>query len=100
MSPPLVLSYSSGEPASSFFKIPIDSSEVVNYNSIINHRFHLKGEVQMTEMPRKTISLPPELENAVYELRKSEKYCKCSFSEILRVMIRRGLDAEQAEGKG
>ena len=59
----------------------------------------MKGEVQMTEMPRKTISLPPELENAVYELRKSEKYCKCSFSEILRVMIRRGLDAEQAEGK-
>ena len=54
----------------------------------------------MTEMPRKTISLPPELENAVYELRKSEKYCKCSFSEILRVMIRRGLDAEQAEGTG
>lgn len=54
----------------------------------------------MTEMPRKTISLPPELENAVYELRKSEKYCKCSFSEILRVMIRRGLDAEQAERKG
>lgn len=39
MSPPLVLSYSSGEPVSSFFKIPIDSSEVVNYNSIINHRF-------------------------------------------------------------
>ena len=52
----------------------------------------------MTEMPRKTISLPPELENAVYELRKSEKYCKCSFSEILRVMIRRGLDAGGREG--
>ena len=54
----------------------------------------------MTEMPRKTISLPPELENAVYELRKSENIANAHSLEILRVMIRRGLDAEQAEGKG
>ena len=47
-----------------------------------------------TDKPRFTITVDPAL------MQEIEKYCKCSFSEILRVMIRRGLDAEQAEGKG
>lgn len=50
----------------------------------------------MTEMARKTISLPPEIEQAVYELRKTDEFCKCSYSEILRVMIKRGLQAQGA----
>lgn len=50
----------------------------------------------MTEMARKTISLPPEIERAVYELRKTDEFCKCSYSEILRVMIKRGLQAQGA----
>lgn len=50
----------------------------------------------MTEMARKTISLPPEIERAVYELRKTDEFCKCSYSEILRIMIKRGLQAQGA----
>lgn len=54
----------------------------------------------MTEMARKTISLPPELEQAVYELRKTDEFCKCSYSEIIREMIRRGIQAGRQSQQG
>lgn len=51
----------------------------------------------MTEMTRKTISFPPEIERAIYELRKTDEFCKCSYSEIIRELIRRGIQADNGK---
>lgn len=46
----------------------------------------------MTEMKRTTISMPDELDKAVFELRKSERYMRCSYSEIVRTLVEIGLE--------
>ena len=51
----------------------------------------------MTSMTRKSISLTPELEKAIFELRKTERFCRCSVSEIMRILLIRGLEAEEHE---
>lgn len=35
--------------------------------------------------------MPPEIEKAVYDLRKNEEFRRCSISEILRRLIEAGL---------
>lgn len=50
----------------------------------------------MTTMKRKSISLPPELEEAIFELRKTEKFCRCSISEIMRSLLVQGLQTEES----
>ncbi len=46
----------------------------------------------MTEMKRTTISLPDDLYHAIFELRKDERYMRCSYSEIVRRLVEIGLD--------
>lgn len=46
----------------------------------------------MTEMKRTTISMPDELDKAVFELRKDERYMRCSYSEIVRTLVEIGLE--------
>ena len=48
----------------------------------------------MTNMKRITISLPTELETAIYSLRKYEDYQTCSKSEIVRRLVLLGIKAE------
>lgn len=45
----------------------------------------------MTNMKRITISLHPEQETAILELRKTDKYCRMSFAKIIRLMLDEGL---------
>lgn len=40
---------------------------------------------------RRTVSLPESLEEALTELRKTDTFCKCSYSEIVRQLIEAGL---------
>lgn len=40
---------------------------------------------------RMSLTLPADLENEVVELRRSEKFCRCSYSEILRFLIKAGI---------
>lgn len=42
---------------------------------------------------RMSISLPPELDRAVLDLRKTEEYCRCSYVEIVRVLMAAGAKA-------
>lgn len=42
---------------------------------------------------RISISLPPELDRAVLDLRKTEEYCRCSYVEIIRVLMVKGAKA-------
>lgn len=51
----------------------------------------------MTEMKRMSISLPSEIEAAIVNLRKKDEYCKCSYSEIIRILIAAGLKSGTIE---
>lgn len=42
---------------------------------------------------RMSISLPPELERAVTDLRKTDRFCRCSYAEIIRQLMQAGIDA-------
>ena len=41
--------------------------------------------------------MPPELEAKVYELRKTDEYCRMTISEIVRILIQKGLEQEKNE---
>ena len=45
-----------------------------------------------TENWRMSLTLPKELEDAIVELRKTNKYCRMSYAEIIRQLIEVGLD--------
>lgn len=49
----------------------------------------------MTEMKRVTVSLPEEIDKKVLELRKDERFIRCSYSEIVRKLLEAGLAAKE-----
>lgn len=49
----------------------------------------------MTSMKRITISMPDELDERIYNLRQEKEYVKCSYSEIMRIMVSIGLAASK-----
>lgn len=49
----------------------------------------------MTEMKRITIAFPEDIDRAVYELRKDDRFVRCSYSEIIRKMVMLGIQAEK-----
>jgi hypothetical protein len=51
----------------------------------------------MTTNKRIMVMLPPDLEQLLYDLRKTDEYCRMSYSEILRTLFARG--AKEALGK-
>ena len=54
-----------------------------------------------TENWRMSLTLPKELEDAIIELRKTDKYCRMSYAEIIRRLIEAGLDeGTEAAGSG
>lgn len=53
----------------------------------------------MTDMPRRTVSLPREIDDRVVALRKSDKYCRCTLSQITRSLIEIGLKIEEKKVK-
>lgn len=52
------------------------------------------GSDDMTEMKRRTVSLPEEIDKKVLELRKDERFIRCSYSEIVRKLLEAGLAAQ------
>lgn len=49
----------------------------------------------MTEMKRVTISVPDWLDNAVLDMRKDDRFVRCSYAEIVRYILQLGLDAQK-----
>lgn len=47
----------------------------------------------MTHMKRTTISLPNELADRVFALRKDDRFTRCSYSELIRQLTEKGLSA-------
>lgn len=50
----------------------------------------------MTYNRRISVSLTPELETRIMEMRKTDEYCRASVAEIIRILIERGLKADKA----
>ena len=48
----------------------------------------------MTNMKRTTVTFDDDLDREIFELRKNENYMRCSYSEIVRRLVRIGLKAE------
>lgn len=59
-------------------------------SSFINHH-------PLTEMRRVTISIPDELDAKVLELKKDDRFVRCSYSEIVRMLLTAGLEAAEAK---
>lgn len=51
----------------------------------------------MTDMKRLSFAVPPEVEEQIVALRKQDRFCRLTISEILRQLIQSGLDAEAKE---
>lgn len=51
----------------------------------------------MTNMKRVTISLPDSIDRRVLELRKDDRFVRCSYSEIVRRLLEAGLSAKEHE---
>lgn len=45
----------------------------------------------MTDMKRVTISLPDDIDRKVLELRKDDRFVRCSYSELVRMLLEAGL---------
>lgn len=83
-----------------FRTISLDSSEVQNYNiGRAESSELLKGGCEMTDMRRVTISLPDELDKAILELRKDSRFVRCSYAEIVRTLLERGLEIKAQAGE-
>lgn len=42
---------------------------------------------------RASVVIPKELEERIIELRKTDKFARCTISEIMRTLIQKGLDS-------
>lgn len=48
----------------------------------------------MTDMKRTTVSFPDEIVIAMDRLKQTEEYSNCTYSEIIRRLVVRGLEQE------
>lgn len=46
----------------------------------------------MTDMKRITVSLTDEIVAAIAELKETERFKSCTYSEIIRILVQRGLE--------
>lgn len=45
----------------------------------------------MTEMRRITIAIPNDIDKRILELRKDDRFVRCSYSEIVRQVLKCGI---------
>lgn len=45
----------------------------------------------MTDMKRITVSLTDEIVAAIEELKETERFKSCTYSEIIRILVKQGL---------
>lgn len=51
----------------------------------------------MTDMKRVTISLPPELDARILELRKDDRFIRYTYSELVRYVLDQGLQRNDSK---
>lgn len=52
----------------------------------------------MTDMRRITVSIPENLDRRLLELRKDDRFVRCTYSEIVRQMLEHGIEKVNANG--
>lgn len=53
----------------------------------------------MTQLPRRSITLSHDLNDRIIKLRKTDKYCGSTLSDITRHLIEIGLRIEEKKAK-
>lgn len=53
----------------------------------------------MTDMKRTTISFPNELTERIFDLRKDDRFVRCSYSELIRQLTEKGLAILEEENR-
>lgn len=48
----------------------------------------------MTTMKRITVAFPDEIDEAIIALRKTDRFARCSYAEIVRKLVERGLELD------
>lgn len=51
----------------------------------------------MTNMRRVTICFPDEVNEKILNLRKTDEYVRCTFGEIVRRLVIKGIESEEAK---
>ena len=46
----------------------------------------------MADMKRMTISIPAEMEESIVELRKTDRFCRSSYAEIISEVLTAGME--------
>jgi len=53
----------------------------------------------MTDMKRITVAVPESIDSKILELRKDDRFVRCSYSEIVRQVMEHGLALLRTEAK-
>lgn len=53
----------------------------------------------MSTVKRISVSLPEQLEKTIIEMRRTEEYCRCSYAEIIRMLMEIGIKSIQDDKK-
>lgn len=49
---------------------------------------------------RMSISINEEMDQKIIALKKTDQYCRCSYAEIIRQLIKAGIEVIEADKKG
>ena len=49
---------------------------------------------------RMSISINEEMDKKIIELKKTDKYCRCYYAEIVRQLIEAGIEVTEADRRG
>lgn len=73
-------------------KTPIEANHLFRYNkSSLKSDLFGKEVPHMAKMKRTTISFPDDLTERIFELRKDDRFVRCSYSELIRRLTEKGL---------
>lgn len=72
---------------------PLYKTYVVNYNQDTGFTTgdKQKEELHLTDMKRISIAMPSSLDEKILALRMTERFVRCSYSEIVRQLVEKGL---------
>lgn len=48
----------------------------------------------MTDMKRVTVAIPEDMDKKILALKKTDRFVRCSYSEIIRRMIELGMESK------
>ena len=69
-----------------------------NRKKVLNRK---RGD-DMTGMRRVTVPIPNDMDKAILEMKKKDEYVRCSYAELVRLILNRGLRGLEKDeaGKG